>query len=387
MFYHLIISIEGAYEDIVRLDLRESQLEEMVLKPYHDGTPMQIQGKTILLDDITGFKITRTSESSANIAQKNNLSSIDPDFSPLSTARSRIAESGEDVTAEFFMVPPGSNKPDKKEAKGNLKTDTRKVFVVYGRDKRLRDSMFTFLRAIGLIPIEWSQAVDGTEQGTPYIGQVLDYAFSKAQAIVVMLTPDDKAYLREELREKNEPEYENKPTPQARPNVIFETGMAMGRNEARTIIVEVGVLRPFSDIVGRHTVRISNEPELRKELAQRLEKAGCEIDLRGSDWLKAGDFSAPVIEKIAEIERPVDDYTPTEMDEKLMVVIGHHYDDGRTIDELHKVFQFSKQELRLILDNLVENEFISWDRGNMERWGAYHLEPKGRKFLKSKNLL
>jgi hypothetical protein len=58
--------------------------------------------------------------------------------------------------------------------------------------------MFAFLRAIGLDPIEWSVAVQMTGEGSPYIGQVLDVAFDAAQAIVVLLTPDDIAYLRTE---------------------------------------------------------------------------------------------------------------------------------------------------------------------------------------------
>lgn len=387
MFYHLIISIEGAYEDIVRLDLRESQLEEMVLKPYHDGTPMQIQGKTILLDDITGFKITRTSESSANIAQKNNLSSIDPDFSPLSTERSRIAESGEDVTAEFFMVPPGSNKPDKKEAKGNLKTDTRKVFVVHGRDKRLRDSMFSFLRSIGLKPIEWSQAVSGTGKGTPYVGQVLDYAFSSAQAVVVLLSPDDMVYLREKLRNKNDPDYETKLTPQARPNVLFELGIAMGRDEERTIIVEVGNLRPFSDTIGRHTLRINSTPEKRKQLAQRLERAGCKIDLTGEDWMNAGDFEAPVIDIITEFEKLETDYEPDELAIEILVEISAYHKDGRTIEELGTNSPLGLQKIELILEILEDHGYVKCNRQIVVRWHAYRLTKIGRQFLDRNKLL
>ena len=387
MFYHLIISIEGAYEDIVRLDLRESQLEEMVLKPYHDGTPMQIQGKTILLDDITGFKITRTSESSANIAQKNNLSSIDPDFSPLSTERSRIAESGEDVTAEFITVPPGSNKFDKKEAKGNLKTDARKVFVVHGRDVNLSKSIFSFLESIGLDPIEWSEAIKGTGKATPYIGEVLEYAFSAARAIVVMMTPDDLAYLKPELRKEDDEEYEKVLTPQARPNVLFEAGMSMEKSPDRTVIIEVGKLRPFSDLSGRHVIRMSGSIDDRKEIAYRLKNAGCAVNTSGNEWKTVGDFHIQdLVEKI-KIAAPNDQYVPNKLDEKIMIVIGHHYEGGRTIDELSENFKFGKQRLRLILDNLVKSEFISWDRSDMERWGAYHLEPRGREYLNNKKLL
>ena len=94
----------------------------------------------------------------------------------------------------------------------------RKVFVVHGRNTEARTAMFTFLRAIGLAPIEWSEAVRLTGEGSPYIGRVL---------------------------------------------------------------------------VGRHVVRINGSAQRRKELAQRLQTAGCAVDLTGEDWLSEGDFTAP----------------------------------------------------------------------------------------------
>jgi hypothetical protein len=118
-----------------------------------------------------------------------------------------------------------------------------------------------------------------------------DAAFSVAQAVVVLMTPDDVAELREPFRSPHDPPYESRLTGLARPNVLFEAGMAMGRDPDRTIIVELGTLRPFSDIAGRHTVRLSNATQTRQELAQRLETAGCPVNLRGRDWHTEGDFN------------------------------------------------------------------------------------------------
>ena len=126
----------------------------------------------------------------------------------------------------------------------------------------------------------------------PYIGEILDVAFSRAHAVVVFLTPDDEAQLREPLRGRTEPPHEVNLTGQARPNVLFEAGMAMGRHENRTILVELGTLRPFSDIAGRHVIRIDNTSQRRQDLAQRLQAAGCPVNLNGTDWHEAGDFEA-----------------------------------------------------------------------------------------------
>jgi predicted nucleotide-binding protein len=168
----------------------------------------------------------------------------------------------------------------------------RKVFVVHGRNTSARDAMFAFLRAIDLAPIEWSDALAMTGEASPYIGKVLDTAFDAAQAVIVLLTPDDVAYLRSEYA-SGEGDTECNPTAQARPNVLFEAGMAMGRDAKRTVLVELGKLRPFSDVAGRHAVRMTNTPQSRNELVERLRTAGCTPKTVGADWLEQGDFTPP----------------------------------------------------------------------------------------------
>ena len=164
------------------------------------------------------------------------------------------------------------------------------VFVVYGRNNKLRESMFTFLRALGLNPVEWTQAIQTTQKTSPYIGEILDTAFAQAQAIIVLFSGDDEARLLARFLGQNEKSYEKELTPQPRPNVIFEAGMAMGRNEDRTILVQVGEIRPISDIAGRHITRLDDSPEKRQELVTKLSGAGCEVDTSGTDWLSVGDF-------------------------------------------------------------------------------------------------
>jgi predicted nucleotide-binding protein len=99
-----------------------------------------------------------------------------------------------------------------------------------------RTAMFEFLRAIGLEPLEWNEATALAKAGAPYIGDVLDRAFAEVQAVVVVLTGDDLAHLRSEFVNAHDAPYERTPTPQARPNVLFEAGMAFGRHPERTIL-------------------------------------------------------------------------------------------------------------------------------------------------------
>ena len=192
----------------------------------------------------------------------------------------RLQSNLEDQKNSFHRQTEGSD----------IQGPSNKVFVIHGRNLKARDSMFTFLRSIGLHPIEWSEAVLATSKGSPYVGEILDTAFSIAQAVLVLMTPDDEVRLREPFRELGDQTHETQFTPQARPNVLYEAGIAMGRFPNRTILVELGALRHISDIGGRHVIRLDNTTQRRQELALRLKACGCLVNLSGTDWHTAGDF-------------------------------------------------------------------------------------------------
>jgi predicted nucleotide-binding protein len=166
--------------------------------------------------------------------------------------------------------------------------DARKrVVVIYGQDDAARTAMFTFLRSLHLEPLEFEQIVNETGQGSPFTGAAIDLAFTRAQAIITLITPDEWAALHPDL---------GAPTRrlQARPNVIFEAGLAFGRLPNRTIIVKYGNTELWSDMDGRHYIDIDNSGRRRQALRDRLEHAGCPIANVGSDYLTSpagGDFA------------------------------------------------------------------------------------------------
>jgi predicted nucleotide-binding protein len=188
---------------------------------------------------------------------------------------------------EINNCEPGVDLNERKE----VTVDSAIVFVVHGRNEKLRKAMFEFLRAIGLSPLEWSKLLLMTGEVSPYVGKVLETAFTQAQAIIVLLTADDEVKLREEFISSSDADYEKTLTGQARPNVLFEGGMAMGRHPERTVFVQIGDVRPFSDILGRHIIKMNNDLVKRQDLANRLKTAGCLITLEGTDWHNSGDFS------------------------------------------------------------------------------------------------
>jgi predicted nucleotide-binding protein len=154
--------------------------------------------------------------------------------------------------------------------------------------------MYTFLRSLGLHPLEWTEIKEQTSGLNPYIGDILETGFSKAQAVVVMLTGDDEVRLRGEFHRAHDPIEEKQLRPQPRANVLFEAGIAMARFPEATLLVQIGEIRSMSDIFGRHLLRMDGSLSARTELARALKKAGCAVDIESSDgWQTAGRFETP----------------------------------------------------------------------------------------------
>lgn len=186
----------------------------------------------------------------------------------------------------------------------------------------------------------------------------MDTVFSKAGAVVVMLTMltgDEVARLGSRFCGVAEPDHEKSLQPQPRPNVIFEAGMAFGRNPDRTILVELGRVRNFSDVAGRHTIRLSNSPNSRAELVSRLRTAGCPVDVdHRLDWLRSGDFDSAIF------DHP-DDTAPD-----VVLAVGQP-------DRL-SAFQaeFAKATLENYFDLLLEGEDLLVKHSDAQRYHEFH---------------
>ena len=293
-YFHVNITLEADSEGEWEFDLSEDTLRRRFVTPYDAGDSIQIGGKWIQPSDIDRLLIYESEADASTLGRQHSDRMRGSGFiSVRSPSVDAIESYDRNVTSKWITRPPGKGRnaesgPESKSAT----SDATSVFVVHGRNSAVRDAMFSFLRAIGLKPIEWSEAVLATGRPTPYIGDILDAAFSQAQAVVVLLTPDDEAWLRPKFAQDDDPPHERDLSGQARPNVLFEAGMAMGRDSERTVLVEIGRLRPFSDIAGMHVVRFDGSTQRRQELAQRLEAAGCEVSRKGTDWHTTGDFGS-----------------------------------------------------------------------------------------------
>ncbi|MDX9975168.1 MAG: nucleotide-binding protein [FCB group bacterium] len=273
-------------------------------------------------------------------------------------------------------------------------TDRRMVFVVHGRNSRLRASMFDFLRAIGLHPLEWSQALGLTKDASPYIGDILEAAFSNAQAVLVLLSGDDEARLLPHFYKYNESSDETEFRPQCRPNVLFEAGMAMARAPKRTVLVQVGEVKHFSDVAGKHILHLDNTSERRNDLCNRLKLAGCEVDTTGSDWLNVGDFSSNGQEMSAarsdstHAHRPAAKATPSTAEAKLSAeeieivsaIARLPENDSIGAESLARHLGEDALKTRYLLEKLLKEGMLI-DRLVMGEPKSYLLSSRGMNYL------
>lgn len=290
----------------------------------------------------------------------------------------------------------------------NQSEKSRNVFVIHGRNEKARNALFQFLRAIDLDPLEWSQLIAGTGKGSPYIGEILESAFQTAQAVIVLMTGDDLANIREIYLGKDEkPE---PPSPQARPNVLFEAGMAFGRNPDKTIIVELGKTRKYSDIEGRHVIRMDNSPEKRNELVRRLKKAGCKVkNEEKDDWYKEGDFEAAlppenvsakvkfsVSSELKEKSKPEsskkakaisisENGSLSEDEDNILKFINDFGDKGITSSVLAIRLKINHGRVKHFLNKLVDSTYIYYTIYSGRR--RFWIGDKGLEYLVEQNII
>lgn len=155
------------------------------------------------------------------------------------------------------------------------------VFLVHGRNGPAVDSMRRMLQAATIVPVEWEEAVGWTGSSTPYTLDVIKAALRGVNAVVVLFTPDEEVALHEHLQASDERDAVGS---QSRPNVFIETGMVLGAESPKVVIVEIGQNRPVSDVSGLNVIRFNGSPSNRKAVMDRLESLGC--DVRGSGYLE-----------------------------------------------------------------------------------------------------
>jgi predicted nucleotide-binding protein len=313
-YYHVRITVRGDRHDEVKNDIDEETLENQFLTNYRAGRPITVNGRTIQHDQIDRIRISASEVPSQQII---NQLRMEDQSSRVFIAGGpsyewRAADRAADVTDQFITGPSGTeipSTPSSSEAGSAAPPaffsgpgDKRSVFIVSGRDTEATSALVNVLRALNLRIVEWTHAVIRTGIPNPYIGEVVATGLRMADAAIVVITPDDLVKLRPDLLHEDDGDTERAIHGQARPNVIYEAGYADALGLNRTVIIEIGKNKPFSDIAGRNTLRYDGSPAKRNALAQRLRLAGLEPDTTGDEWLTVGEVTNAINKAAKAIE-------------------------------------------------------------------------------------
>jgi predicted nucleotide-binding protein len=266
---------------MARDDIPE-QLRAMIQKRLGDVSPRHVNR---IIAQIASDELVSRRAAAMLLARKLNIN-----FNRFATADDRTEMRGHAVTQTQIDEAPAQIVRAAVVLKEPLRVKPAKnntLFVVHGRDTKLNEDMFGLLRALGLNPIEWSEAIAKTKGNNPDVDKIIGGQMKTVQGIVVLISPDEQAKLKNKF---SETPAERILQDQARPNVLFEAGWAFGAYPDKTLLVRVGNTRPISDLGGKHIMKLSNGAASRKELAQRLTKMKFKVNTNGTSWLTEFDF-------------------------------------------------------------------------------------------------
>ncbi len=63
MLYHVRISVAGETSDETKIDLTAEELEQQFLKPYREGRPIVVNGRTIEIANLERLRVSQSEQS------------------------------------------------------------------------------------------------------------------------------------------------------------------------------------------------------------------------------------------------------------------------------------------------------------------------------------
>lgn len=272
MYYHILIHHKHHYDEL-KINLSEEQLLARIIKPYQQGAPIVINGRTIELSLIQRLQIFETSDvldetiKYFEIEYANDHS----DFKMLSPSPTwKAIQTGTDVTDKYITGAAGYLKNEKitENKNSDIQVDSaEKIFVVHGHDNSFKDETCIFLSDLGFEPIVLHRMPDG---GLTIIEKFEKY--SNVKYAIVLLTPDDYAFKADELKK---PEKDRKGEFKARQNVIFELGFFIGSLGRKSVCCLYKDIELPSDISGLIYKKVTRSvEEVGYEIIKDLKNAG-----------------------------------------------------------------------------------------------------------------
>jgi predicted nucleotide-binding protein len=169
----------------------------------------------------------------------------------------RLEEKRQDLAGASQATPMRSR---------DVASDSRRIFLVHGHDEEAKQTVARFLERLRLEPIILSERPNEGRTVIEKFEANADVGFA-----VVLLTPDDMGYAREEP---------DKARPRARQNVILELGYFVGRLlRSHVCALSKGSIEIPSDYHGVLYIPMDEAGGWKLKLASEIKQSGIEVDL------------------------------------------------------------------------------------------------------------
>jgi hypothetical protein len=187
-----------------------------------------------------------------------------------------------------------------------------KVFVIHGHDTEARDELVALLRDVNL---EWDSFdnVSSRLGAVPFIADVIAAGIRDAHAVVALFTPDEQTALYNPKTSEYQGARSGGSRWQARPNVIFEAGLALGVARERMLMVTLGEdVELFSNIGGVYVIRL-DAPGGKQLFLQKLARIIADASSQLGDAKTGVDFACvtrkrwPHYDELAHLEQALAD--------------------------------------------------------------------------------
>ncbi len=133
--------------------------------------------------------------------------------------------------------------------------ESARVFVIHGRDLDAVGELESFLKRLGLRHVRFEDVADSLRSNA-FIADIVVEGIRNADIVIGLFTPDEAAALYD-----YDGQYvEATARWQARPNVLFEAGVAWGIGREKVILATLGAdVELYSDADGIHILRLDQE--------------------------------------------------------------------------------------------------------------------------------
>jgi hypothetical protein len=240
-----------------------------------------------------------------------------------------------------------------------------RVFVIAGTNTQALAAMLELLRAMGLKAIGWSDAESAAAPETS-TAAVVNAGMSAAGATVVLFTGDDEVRLRREFRRGGDAGVDATFRVQARPNVLFEAGMAYMKDPKNTLFVVCGQQKIHDEVTGLNRMDVDDDPQWRQALATRLREAGLSVVDDSSAWAQAGDFSSaiPVYEGTPREVLVITSELPISKEQLVILRSALHHEGFFQLRDIVEWLGSSPAKARFHADELAINGYLDKDDSN-----------------------